>query len=272
MIVRTLAAGTVLAAALAAPALTQELRPFQQAALDRVLASYSAEERALMGPQLQMMFAEMDEATITMMVAAMIAEADGGGDEGYYDDDIAYGEATNEDLAFNRAQFEPVARGYFEIGRRFNEFVDGVVARQGEIGTHAVWGQAWRYELSAPSPFKLDFGPDASFYLQRIEMMAPQDGRYRFDLPAAPASFDETGVEAAIREGFAAYNTLGARFSQQIRTLTAANRFDEAHALEQTARAEASEIERAMNERLAALAPQDRGEFMTALAEATQLN
>lgn len=255
-----------LAAALVAPALAQELQPFQQAALDRVLASYPAEERAMLRPQLEMMFSQMDAATIAMMEEAMMNQAEP------VEDDFDYEEASEDDLAFNTAQYEPVATAYFEIGTAFDAFVAQAAARHAPAAPYAVWGQAWRYELPSLEVFELDLGAEPRAYLARIEMMAPHDGRYRFDLPAAPTGFDAAGVEAALAEAFEAYRALGERFETRIRALAAAQDHEGAHEHEGQARGELAAIEEHLATRLQALAPMDRGEIAEALMNGQRLN
>lgn len=264
MTLRTVIAASL--ALLAAPAFAQDLQPFQQAALDRVLASYPAEERAMLRPQLEMMFAQMDATTIAMMEEAMLNQAEPAEDDGYYE------EASDEDLAFNTAQYEPLARAYFEAGTAFDAFVAETVARYTPDAPFAAWGQAWRYELYPLNVFALDLGTDPRGYLARIEMMAPHDGRYRFSLPAAPQGFDRAGVEAAIAEAFGAYNALGSRFVDEVRARAEAGAFEDAHAYEQQARREQGVIEERLAERLAVLAPMDRGEIGQALVNGERLN
>jgi hypothetical protein len=192
-----LAATALLAAA---PALTAaELEPYQQAALDDILATLDAETREFARPQLEQMLAMMGEAEVEMMRTAMLEQApDNPAEEA---EAVDFSEpASPEDLAFNREQYEPALREAWRASNAFDSFVDATLAAKCPSGDEfAVFGSGWRYEVAPMQPTWTRASDSADTEVQVIgSSYAPQDGRYRFDFSGTRNDFDRTAVEGAI--------------------------------------------------------------------------
>lgn len=192
-------------------AIAQTLQPFQQRVLDRMLETVEPEMRPILRAQLAPTLAALNEQQVTMMLEAMAA--DGAPTEDILDA-LSEAAASAEDLAHNRAQFEPMIRRAWAAGRAFDELV---AAKLEELcpadGQFAVFGSAWRYEVYPLSPTWPKASNSADLDVEIIgASYAPQDGRYDFDFSAVRLDFDEAAVERGIAGACAEYAAIGSAF------------------------------------------------------------
>lgn len=247
---------------IAAPgAALADLKPFQKAAVERVLETMPAAERQMARPLLEAQFASLSEAQITMVMAGLEnAEAETAAMEEAPDQPV-----TEEDLAFNRAQYEPAVRKLFDAALAYDLLVSDAVAAGLPQTEYAVWGHGWRAELPPLRPTWQSAITDFDVFRLSFDSMAPQDGRYRFRLPEITARADEAAIRSAIAKAAQDYAAVGERFKAEARRLADAEKFDELYALERRAGAEVEPIRTRLEKLLAVQAPSG-----TALAVALQ--
>jgi hypothetical protein len=258
----------------AAPPLTAtELKPYQQAALDDILATLDAETREFARPQLEQMLAMMGEAEVAMMLAAMLEQAPDNPAEEEEAVDLSE-PASPEDLAFNREQYEPALREAWRASSAFDSFVDATLAAKCPSGDEfAVFGSGWRYEVAPMQPTWTRASNSADTEVQVIgSSYAPQDGRYRFDFSAARNEFDRTAVEGAIVDACKAYREIGAAFLAAARTRSEDELVSEGYELEQAANARAFALMEELGKTLQALAPAGNAPILNALISGTRVN
>ncbi len=203
-----LVAAALLAAAPLLPA--AELKPYQQSALEQILATMDEETKVFARPQLEEMLAMLGEAEVEMMLAAMVEEApDNPAEEEMVE--AAPETATPEDLDFNRAQFEPALRDAWTASHAFDTFVDQAIAAKCPAPDEfAVFGAGWRYDVAPMQATWTRASNSAELDVQVIgSSYAPQDGRYRFDFSGARNDFDRNAVEKAIDDACSAYRKIG---------------------------------------------------------------
>lgn len=217
-----------------------KLRPDQQKALDATLQQIEPANRAVAREQMAASFASFSPAQIKMIMANL---------EKQKAEKIAAEKeaakppapekvATPADLAYNKAQYEPVIRKFHANQKAFDDFANAKLAAYCPTNrdTFARFGSAWRYELFAlTQPWATaSWNPDID-----VEVLggtyAPQDGRYKFDFSKVPASFDKTAADAAVKTACDAYKIKGAEFLKKLDPLIATKNWDAAFKLEQTA-------------------------------------
>lgn len=266
-----------LVAALAAPLLfaasqlaAGELRPDQKAAAERILAEMEPAMREAMRPQVEQSVAMLNEAQIAALMAEMQASGD--------DADAAYeeepeSEASPEDLAYNRAQYEPVFRKNWQAQREFDALVDAELAAECAGGErYAVFGSAYRYELRAPQPSWARAAESLDLALAiTTDSYAPKDGRYDFDFSKVRMSFDRQAVSTAIAENCAAWANEAAAFQKKARALADAGDFAGADNLQRSGYATTEKLEKAIEDVLNAQTPGDSA-FVMAMLNGKKLN
>ena len=207
---RAAASAALLSVLLTGAAAAQSLQPFQQRALDRMLETVEPEIRPILRAQLAPTLAALNEQQVNMMLEAMAA------DIAPTEDIPAPAEtaASAEDLAYNRAQFEPMIRRAWAAGRAFDELVTAKLEESCPAdGRFAVFGSAWRYEVYPLSPTWPKASNSADLDVDIIgASYAPQDGRYDFDFSAVRLDFDEAAVARGIEAACAEYAAIGAAF------------------------------------------------------------
>jgi len=118
----------------------QSLTPFQQDALDKILASMDPEIRPMMRAQLARTLAALNEQQVSMMLAALtesMVDTEAAEDEESY----ASESASPEDLEYNCAQYEPVMRRVWQASRAFDDFVTRNLAEHCPSEEFAVFGR-----------------------------------------------------------------------------------------------------------------------------------
>lgn len=257
------------ALAWASSAAASALEPYQQEALDAILANVEPEMHSMIRAQFEPMLAGMNPAQVEMLMAGMAEaeSADAAVEEGTFDEEMSPAEATPEDLAWNRAQYEPVIRALWEAQKAFDDFVaTGIEEGCGAPGSYAVWGQAWRYELWPLDPNwpKASNSPDLD-----VEIIggsyAAQDGRYRYDFSQVRTSFDRQAVGAAVASACAEYAALGQGFVADARARVVNDTLPGGDELEGTANNQAGVIRMRLEDVLQAEAPAANGALFQAL-------
>ena len=252
------------------------LEPYQQEALDAILANVEGASRPMVRAQFEPMLATMSPAQVQMMldgIAAAEAEDagdDSGADSGAGDDgsdERSEAVASPEDLAYNRAQYEPVIRALWDAQKDFDTFVtDGIAKDCGEPGAFAVFGHGWQYELWPMSPTwtRASDSPDLDVEILGTSYAA-QDGRYRYDFSAVRTSFDRQAVGSAVSAACAEYTVLGQAFVADARARVVDDMLPAGEALEGTVNAQAAPIRQRLEAELEAQAPAANGALFQAL-------
>lgn len=196
------------------------LKPFQQDALDKILATMDPQVRQMMRPQLEQTLSVLNESQVEMMLASMTADQTdtGAAEEEYVEDEAPV--ASEEDLEFNRQQYEPVIRKSWQAQKQFDDFVDAELANTcPPAGKFAVFGSGWRNEIYPPSLTWTRASNGADLNVQIIgSSYAPQDGRYRFDFSEVRYSFDQTSVRQAIVSFCKNYEATGEAFMREAKS------------------------------------------------------
>lgn len=257
-----------------APALSAaELKPYQQAALDDILATLDAETREFARPQLEQMLAMMGEAEVQMMLTAMLQQAPDNPAE--VEETVELSEpASPEDLAFNRQQYEPALREAWQASNAFDSFVDATLAAKCPgRDEFAVFGSGWRYEVAPMQPTWTRASNSADAEVQVLgSSYAPQDGRYRFDFSGVRNDFDRSAVEDAIADACNAYREIGADFMVAARARSEDALMSEGYELEQAANAKAFALMEELGKTLQALGPAGNAPILTALLSGTRVD
>ena len=229
--------------------------------------------RAMMRPQLQQSLSVLDAAQVEMLLASMDGEpADD--TAATSQDGTAEASVSDEDLAWNRAQYEPAFRKAWAADKAFDDFVDATLADAcPPRGTYAVWGSAWRFEVFALDPV----WPRASQNVdQDVEILgasyAPQDGRYQFNFADMRESFEKEGVAKAIRTACAEYAKVGETFLLTARNKVSDKNLDEGPLLETTANAKAARIRGELEEQLHKFSPNSKNTILLAMVHGQRLH
>lgn len=275
---RRLVAPVVLVAALglAGGAAAADLKPYQKDALDKIMEEIDPSARDMVRPQMEKTLSTLSEDQVRMMLQAMqgrdadnesadTASADQDDTDDASDDEDAT--ASPEDLAYNRAQYEPVIRQLWQAQKDFDDFVDAAMATDCPAnGTYAVFGSGWRNEVSPLGPEWNRASPDIERDLQIIGgSYAPQDGRYKFDFSKVRMSFDKAKVAAAIKSDCDAYRTIGEAFMAKAKPLAAEEKLDAIQTLVNEAGQKREPIAEDLQAALRAQSPSQDGALYTAL-------
>ena len=193
------------------------LKPFQRDALEKVLASMDPQMQQMMRPQLEQTFSMLDESQVRMMLESMAADQSGMStdEEAYFEEEMPV--ASEEDLEFNRRQYEPAIRQSWQAAKTFDDFVDAELAMNcPPANNFAVYGSGWRYEIYPPNISWPRASNSADLDIQIIgASYAPQDGRYSFDFSEVKDSFDQARVHAAIAGFCRDYQATGESFMRE---------------------------------------------------------
>ena len=214
---RVIIASLCLMVVFSAPALAQAaLQPFQQAALEKMLAQMEPSMREIVRPSLEQSLVLMNEAQVQMLLEDM--GGDSGGDDVSADtfEDVA---ASPADLEYNRAQYEPAIRRAWTAGKAYDAFVTRELeaACPGQ-GSYAMFGGGWRFEVFPLNPQWPKASDSADLDVQILgASYAPQDGRYRFDFSDVRDGFDQDTVRAAIQRVCGQYRDIGEAFMAEAR-------------------------------------------------------
>lgn len=241
-----------------------QLKPFQQDALDAILETIDPPMRPMMRAQLQATIGILNEEQVAMMLESLTSNAESSSQPAEVIEEVP---VTEEDLAYNRAQYEPVIRRAWQAAKAFDDFVEG------KLGEHcttdkefAVFGLAWRYEVYPLDPNWPNASQGADLDVQIIgASYAPQDGRYDFDFSEVRTDFDAAAVERAIVTACAEYAEIGATFLAEARADTSDDLPPNGMQIEGRANSRAGAVREALEEVLQAQAPNGNNAVLMAL-------
>jgi len=217
-----------------------KLRPDQLAAVEAVLAGMEPAMRPMMRESIAESFAPYTEAQIKLFMSSMAKDnANKAGQQAQTISatEEAPGELSPEDFEYNRKQYEPAIRKAHAAQKAFDDFTKAKVAEYCPAqGKFARYGSAWRYEF-------ISFQPNWPTASDRADIdvavlgasYAPQDGRYDFDFSKVRMTFDKAKVDAAIQQACREYAAQGMTFLAKLDPLVAAQNWEGAHRLEQSA-------------------------------------
>jgi hypothetical protein len=231
-----------------------DLRPDQQAAIDKVLATVDPSMREMVRPQIEQSIRYLNPQQVAMFVAGATGNRSS---EQQAAPEPEKREATPEDLAYNRAQYEPALRKHWQARKAFDDLVDAeLAAKCPNRDTYAVYREAERYEMMALSPQWQRASDNANIDVQVIgSVYVPQDGRYDFDFSKVRMTFNKEVVANAIAKACADWTKEAAAFKQQAAALMNSDQSEAAFRLEQTAGAKVRPIDEALTKVLEAESP-----------------
>jgi hypothetical protein len=194
-------------------ALAAGLRPDQQAAVERMLAELEPAKREAARAQIEQSVAGLSPAVISMLVNNLDSKQ-AGGRASQSSIPQKKRQATAEDLAYNRAQYEPALRRNWQLQRDFDEFVDAQLKdRCPDRNKYAVYAIAERYELRELKPEWFRGTDSADINVSIYEgSRAPKDGRYDFNFSKVRVSFDKQAIANAIATACADWSREAAEF------------------------------------------------------------
>lgn len=202
--------------ALLGTAAAQSLQPFQQEALDRILTTVDPSIRPMMRAQLGPTLALLNEEQVAMMLESFTGQ---GESDAPAAPEVEPAGASAEDLAYNRAQYEPMIRSAWQADKAFDDFVTEKLAEHCPAdGRFAVFGSGWRYEVYPLAPTWASVSDNVELAVEIIGgSYAPQDGRYDFDFSDVRLEFDRGAVERAIAAACTEYVAIGEAFLRDAR-------------------------------------------------------
>ena len=245
---------------------TPKLRPDQERAIEAMLQEVEPAMRPMARQQLAASFANFNEAQIAMMMAKMkenktapakapkpVVEAET--------------PSTPEDIAFMKAQYEPLMRKHHAAQVEFDKLVNAKVAAYCPAsGVYARYGSGWRYEVGQ---FMMESALGANNIEARVtiagEAYMPKDGRYKFDFSKVRTTFDKSAVDAAIKSACDKVHATGKAFLAKVDPLIAAKNWDSAFLAEGSANAALEPIRSELQAAYDRIGPGDIGVFQLAM-------
>ncbi|HET6564830.1 MAG TPA: hypothetical protein VFG52_05410 [Xanthomonadales bacterium] len=240
-------------------AIAQELKPFQQKALEIMMTDIDPASRAVAEAQFKPMLANMSEGQVQMILEGYQASRErAAADEiAAADEPPADSVASPEDLEFNRAQYEPMVRNVWKAQKSFDDLVDNTVEQScGKQGEFAVFGSGWRYELYPLNPTWTRASNSADLDVQIIgSSYAQSDARYQYDFSNVRTSYDQQAVIAAVRSACDEYSKIGRAFVSEARSKIANDDLPGGFEMENAANGKVSPVREKLNAELEALSP-----------------
>ncbi|HOZ26603.1 MAG: hypothetical protein KBF30_00605 [Hyphomonadaceae bacterium] len=243
-----------------------KLRPDQERAIEAMLKDVEPSMRPMARQQLASSFANFSEAQIAMMMSKM---AENNTVKANTPAPVVEVEqpSTPEDIAFMKAQYEPVIRKHHGVQKDFDAFVNAKLpAYCPGRDTYARFGSAWRYEQG-------QFMMDSALATWNVETnvtvageaYAPQSGRYKFDFSKVRMTFDKPKIDAAIKTACDKVHVAGKAFLAKVDPLIAAKNWDAAFKAEQSAMAALEPIRKELQAAYDRLGPGDFTEIQLAM-------
>lgn len=231
-----------------------ELRPDQQAALDKVLATVDPSMREMIRPQIEQSIRYLNPEQVALFVAGATGNSSAQQETAPEPEER---EATPEDLAYNRAQYEPAVRKHWQARKAFDDFVDAeLAAKCPSPDKYAVYREVERYEMMPLSPQWERATDSADIDVQVVAgAYVPKDGRYDFDFSKVRMTFDKEVVASAIAKACADWTKEAAAFKQQAAALMNSDQSEAAFRLEQNAGAKIRPIAETLTRVLSAESP-----------------
>lgn len=248
------------------------LRPDQARVLEIVLRDVEPGMRPYVREQMTQTLAPLNESQIQLMIDGLAANVSTAPEEIAVADD-APAEISPEDLAYNRAQYEPVIRKAHAVQSEFDALIN---QRLGEYcpdrDSVARWGSGWRYELPVLKHDRQTASDSADIDVAVLGgSYAPQDGRYKFDFSKVRMTFDAAKVDAAVKLACDAYKTEGRTFLTKLDPLIAKQDWNAAFRLEQDAQNRVEPIRAKLDDALNKLSPAADYALFTALQQAERV-
>lgn len=249
-----------------------KLRPDQERAIEIMLKDVEPAMRPAARAQLAATFGNFSEAQIAMMIAKMNENkaAEAKAPKPVVEVETV---ATPADLAYNKAQFEPVIRRHHAIQKKFDAFVNAKFpAYCPGRDQYARFGSAWRYEQgqfmmdSALATWNVETNVTVA-----AEAYAPKDGRYNFDFSKVRMTYDEKAVDAAIKTACDKVHAAGKEFLAKVDPLIAKKDWDGAFKAERSAQAKLEPIRAELQARFDKLSPGDFTQIQLALMNGTRI-
>jgi len=243
-----------------------KLRPDQERAIEVMLTDVDPAMRPAARQQLAASFANFSEPQIAMMMAKM-SENTANKPTAPAPAPEPARESTPEDIAFMKAQYEPVIRKHHAVQKAFDAFFNAKIeAYCPGRDTYARFGSAWRYEQGQfVMPSALASWNVETNVTVAGEAYAPTDGRYKFDFSKVRMTFSEAKVEAEIKSACERLHAAGRDFLAKIDPVIAKQDWDNAFKLEQWAHGRADMIRRDMQAAIDKLSPGDFSEIQLAM-------
>lgn len=245
-----------------------KLRPDQLRAIELVLKTVDPALQPIARQQLEASLAPMSEVQITMMIAQMQANA---ADIKASPEPAPAPEtdtvATPEDIAFMKAQYEPLMRKHHAAQVAFDKLVNTKIAALCPAsGVYARFGAGWRHE---PGQFMVESALGANNVDARVavfgDVYIPKDGRYAFDLSKVRTTFDRQAVENAIEAACGKVHAVGKAFLAEVDPLIAKEDWNGAHAAESAANHALEPIRAELQAAYDRIGPGDIGVFQFAM-------
>lgn len=243
-----------------------KLRPDQERAIEAMLKDIEPAMRPMARAQLAQSFAHFSEPQIAMMMAKM---AENKAAEAKAPKPVveATRESTPEDIAFMRAQFEPVMRKHHAAQVEFDKLVNAkVTAYCPASGVYARYGAGWRYEVGQ---FMMESALGANNIEARVTVAGdaymPKDGRYKFDFSKVRTTFDKATVEAAIKSACGKVHATGKAFLAKVDPLIAKQDWGGAFKAEGSANYSLEPIRAELQAAYDRIGPGDIGVFQLAM-------
>jgi hypothetical protein len=247
------------------PAGAAALLPYQQAALDQILATMDPQTQALARPQLEQTLSVLGESQVQMLLSSMTSDSSAGDADA--EEDAGDTVATPDDLEFNRGQYEPAIRDAWQANKAFDEAVEASLARHCPTrDEYAVYGMGWRYEVAPMQPNWTRSSQSAEVDVQVVgAAYAPQDGRYEFDFSAVRNTFDPAAVDQAVASACVQYRVIGEEFMADARPRVSNDDLPGGDALQGAANGKTYALIQWLEAELLALAPSGSAGVLTAL-------
>jgi hypothetical protein len=249
-----------------------KLRPDQERAIEIALKEVEPAMRPMARQQLATTFAMLSEAQIAMMIAQMHANAK---DMAAEPAPAVEAEtvATPEDIAFMKAQYEPLMRKHHAAQVDFDKLVNAKVAAYcPDRHTYARYGAGWRHELGQ---FMMESALGANNVEARVtvagEAYMPKDGRYKFDFSKVKTSLDKAAVEAAIKTACGKVHAVGKSFLAKVDPLIAKEDWDGAYKAESAANYALEPIRAELQAAYDRIGPGDIGVFQLAMMDGVRV-
>jgi hypothetical protein len=251
----------------AGEAQTPKLRPDQQRAIEAALKDVEPAMRPMAREQLAKTFASFSEPQIAMMMAKMEANRKVEAAQPVAVKEEPKRPATPEELAYNRAQFEPVIRKHHAVQKRFDEFANAkLTAYCPGREDYARFGSGWRYEQgefmqpSALATWNVDSNVEIA-----AQAFAQEGGRYAYDFSKVRMTFDEKAVDAAIKQACDQVRARGKEFIAKVDPLLAKKDWDGAFLVEGSARGKLEPIRAELKAKFDKISPGDFTEIQMAM-------
>lgn len=262
----------VLFAPIHSNAQTPRLRPDQERAIEAMLQEVEPAMRPMARQQLAASFAHFSEAQIAMMMAKMKDNKAAAARE---PQPVIEAEtpSTPEDIAFMKAQYEPVIRKHHAVQKEFDAFASEKLRTYCPArDEYARFGSGWRYEQG-------QFMEESSLATWNVETnvtvageaYAPKNGRYTFDFSKVRMSFDKAAVDAAIKASCDKVHVAGKAFLAKVDPLIAKKDWDGAFMAENGAQGALEPIRTELKAKFDKLSPGDFSAIQLAMMNGTKV-